>query len=455
MQRASIFILLFWCISTVATAANVTVHYKSTANNYDGWGLHIWAGEEMVNGKEVGARTDFRLRKGTTPDTPLMPSKFDDFGVAFTIPVRNDAKQFSYTLTNGASHHMGVEEWKWIKSKHGLNIWIVEKDPKIYTSLPAKYSNTASTTKKATTTTKASAVLPPPVPKAPKAATTATVAATKTVAKPKPKPKAVAKSTTSPEMKRTLAVLKDDLNKKNRTISKLQSALNDTQKINQRLQNDLNSKLIDYQALLQLNDKVSNENRTLTATNQSLYSQVEQAGSSNAEQKLIERNQQLETQLAGLNEQMLGLQKTITENNVDVGQQKQLQEQFSQLQTQRDELREQNNKLSAHIVELVQRAESSGQPQQSGIAWWLFGAVVAVLVVLIGLVFVATSKRYKDLQFDMEDAIKRKEEEIKTEKIYAAAANEKLRKVLHGEAQQRSWAPLPDGLPENLKKDTA
>ncbi|WP_220718699.1 pullulanase-associated domain-containing protein [Agarivorans litoreus] len=448
MQRASIFILLFWCISTVASADSVTVHYKSISNNYDGWGLHVWAGEEMVNGKQVGARTDFRLRKGTTPAAPLMPSKFDDFGVAFTIPVRKDAKQFSYTLTNGALHHMGVEEWKWIKSKHGLEIWIVEKDPKIYTAIPAKFAKSATATaKKATSTVaKPKAVLPPPVPKA----TTAT--ATKAVAQPKP----IAKSSgPSPEMKRTLDLLKNDLSKKNATISKLQSALNDTQKINQRLQNDLNSKLIDYQALLQLNDKISNENRTLTASNQSLYAQVEQAGSSNAEAQLLERNQQLEKQLAGVNEQVLGLQKTIAENTGNSEQQKQLQEQFNQMQTQRDELRADNNKLSAHIVELVQRSESSGQAQESGIAWWLFGAVVAVLVVLIGLVFLATSKRYKDLQLDMEDALKRKEEEIKTEKIYAAAANEKLRKVLHGEAQQRSWAPVPDGLPENLKKDTA
>ncbi|MDO6684540.1 MULTISPECIES: pullulanase-associated domain-containing protein [unclassified Agarivorans] len=455
MQRASIFILLFWCVSTVATAANVTVHYKSITNNYDGWGLHIWAGEEMVNGKEVGARTDFRLRKGTTPADPLMPSKFDDFGVAFTIPVRPDAKQFSYTLTNGELHHMKVEEWKWIKSKHGMDIWIVEKDPKIYTGLPRQFANSAktATAKKTATPPKAKTVLPPPVPKV---KATTTTAKAKVAPKPKPKAKSVAKSSgPSPEMKRTLAVLKDDLTKKNRSINKLQSALNDTQKINQRLQNDLNSKLIDYQALLQLNDKISNENRTLTASNQSLYSQVEQAGSSNAEAQLLERNQQLENQLAGVNEQILGLQKTISENTGSSEQQKQLQDQFNQMQTQRDELRDQNNKLSAHIVELVQRTEDAGQPEQSGIAWWLFGAVVAVLVALIGLVFFATSKRHKDLQLDMEDALKRKEEEIKTEKIYAAAANEKLRKVLHGEAQQRSWSPLPDSLPENLKKDSA
>jgi hypothetical protein len=453
VQRASIFILLFWCISTVASADSVTVHYKSINNNYDGWGLHIWAGEEMVNGKQVGARTDFRLRKGTTPGDPLMPSKFDDFGVAFTIPVRKDAKQFSYTLTNGELHHMNVEEWKWIKSKHGLEIWIVEKDPKVYTGVPRQFAKSATTQTAKTTTTSAKpkAVLPPPVPKAKATTTTAKVAA-----KPKPAPKPVAKSTgPSPEMTRTLNLLKDDLSKKNKTINKLQSALNDTQKINQRLQNDLNSKLIDYQALLQLNDKISNENRTLTASNQSLYAQVEQAGSSNAEAQLLERNQQLEKQLAGVNEQVLGLQKTIAENTGNSEQQKQLQEQFNQMQTQRDELRADNNKLSAHIVELVQRSENAGQAQESGIAWWLFGAVVAVLVVLIGLVFLATSKRYKDLQLDMEDALKRKEEEIKTEKIYAAAANEKLRKVLHGEAQQRSWAPVPDGLPENLKKDTA
>jgi myosin heavy subunit len=452
VQRASLFLVLFWCVSTVATAANVTIHYKSLSDNYDGWGLHIWAGEEMVNGKQVGARTDFRLRKGTTPTDPLMPSKFDDFGVAFTIPVRPDAKQFSYTLTNGERHHMGVEEWKWIKAKHGLDIWLVENDPKIYTDVPRQFANASQTASNKTateTTAKPQAVLPPPVPKASPSPKTVAAKA------PAPAPKATASAEPSSEMKRTLALLKDDLSKKNRTINKLQSALNDTQKINRRLQDDLNSKLIDYQALLQLNDKISNENRTLTASNQSLYKQVEQAGSSNAEAQLIERNQDLEKQMAGLNEQILGLQKTISENNGNSDQLKQLQEQFNQMQTQRDELREQNNKLSAHMVELVQRSESGGQVQQSGIAWWMFAAVVAVLVLLIGVVFVLTGKRYKELQLDMEDALKRKEEEIKTEKIYAAAANEKLRKVLHGEAQQRSWASIPDGLPENLKKDTA
>ncbi|WP_427982127.1 pullulanase-associated domain-containing protein [Agarivorans sp.] len=456
MQRASLFLVLFWCVSTVATAANVTIHYKSLSDNYDGWGLHIWAGEEMVNGKQVGARTDFRLRKGTTPTDPLMPSKFDDFGVAFTIPVRPDAKQFSYTLTNGELHHMGIEEWKWIKAKHGLDIWIVENDPKVYTDVPQQYASASQTASSKTTTAtavKPKAVLPPPVPKA---SSSQKAVEPKTPAPaPAVKPKAVASSAPSSEMQRTLALLKDDLGKKNSTISKLQSALNDTQKINRRLQEDLNSKLIDYQALLQLNDKISNENRTLTASNQSLYKQVEQAGSSNAEAQLIERNQDLEKQMAVLNEQILGLQKTISENNGNSEQLNQLQEQFNQMQTQRDELREQNNKLSAHMVELVQRSESGGQVQQSGIAWWMFAAVVAVLVLLIGMVFVLTGKRYKELQLDMEDALKRKEEEIKTEKIYAAAANEKLRKVLHGEAQQRSWGSVPEGLPENLKKDTA
>ncbi len=462
MQRASLLLVLFWCVSTVATAADVTIHYKNLSNNYDGWGLHIWAGEEMVNGKQVGARTDFRLRKGTTPTDRLMPSRFDDFGIAFTIPVRPDAKQFSYTLTNGERHHMGVEEWKWIKAKHGLDIWIVENDPKIYTGVPrqfAKASQSASSKIETVSTAKPQAVLPPPVPKSndivPKAKVPKATSSTKTVTAKAPAPKPTASSAPSSKMQRTLSLLKDDLSKKNRTISKLQSALNDTQKINRRLQDDLNSKLIDYQALLQLNDKISNENRTLTASNQSLYKQVEQAGSSNAESELLERNQELEKQMVGLNEQILGLQKTISENTGNSDQLKQLQEQFNQMQTQRDELREQNNKLSTHMLELVQRAESGGQVQQSGIAWWMFAAVVAVLVLLIGVVFVFTGKRYKELQLDMEDALKRKEEEIKTEKVYAAAANEKLRKVLHGEAQQRSWGSVPDGLPENLKKDTA
>ncbi|WP_432468223.1 pullulanase-associated domain-containing protein [Agarivorans sp. Z349TD_8] len=455
MKKGSLLIALLWSISAAASAANVTIHYKSISNNYDGWGLHIWAGKEMVNGKIVPAKTDFRLRQGTSPNQPLMPDKFDNFGVVFTIPVKSDAKQFSYTVTNGKSHHMGITEWKWIKNKQGFNIWLVENDPKVYRSLPEQYDNVATVSpSRKVKSVAASPQLMLPVPQA--MVNSAEVKTNKTtVAKNIVTTATAENASEKSDIQHSLTILKDNINKKNKTISKLQSALNSSQNINQRLQNNLNQKLLDYQKLLQLNDKISNENRILTASNQGLLRQTKTRENNSAEQQLIKRNQQLEQQLSELNKQLLGLQNDLNQNNSDAQLLQNLQQQLPQLQSERDELQQQNAKLSSHIVELIQNSDSPIPNQANESTWWLFAAIVATLIITITFIFLSMSKRYKEQQLKMEERLKLKEDEIKTEKIYAAAANEKLRKVLHAEAKQQTWAPLPDGLPHNLRKDTA
>jgi hypothetical protein len=104
------------------SAHTVRLHYQRSAGDYDGWGLHVW-GEFLDLGREVSW------------DKPLLPKGRDGFGIYFDIPVKPGASHVYFIL-----HQENIKNFskdiKWVMVSHGPEIWQLEDDGTIYSSVP-------------------------------------------------------------------------------------------------------------------------------------------------------------------------------------------------------------------------------------------------------------------------------------------------------------------------------
>jgi alpha-amylase len=78
------------CTTTVVAtqggeAGVATIHYHRADGNYTGWGLHLW-GDAIAEGV------------GTAWDSPRAPTRFDDFGAVFEVPLADPAAALNYII---------------------------------------------------------------------------------------------------------------------------------------------------------------------------------------------------------------------------------------------------------------------------------------------------------------------------------------------------------------------
>ena len=104
-----------------------TLHYHRDDGNYAGWGLHLW-GDSIAEGV------------GTTWDSPRPPTRFDDFGAVFEIPLADPAASLNYIIhqPSGDSVPTTREPGGDRSFVPAVNpeVWVVSGDPTIHTSRP-------------------------------------------------------------------------------------------------------------------------------------------------------------------------------------------------------------------------------------------------------------------------------------------------------------------------------
>jgi alpha-amylase len=104
-----------------------TIHYHRDDGNYTGWGLHLW-GDAIAEGV------------GTTWDAPRPPTRFDDFGAVFEIPLADPAAALNYII-----HQPSGDDVPTTREPGGdrsfvpavsPEVWVVSGDPTIHTTQP-------------------------------------------------------------------------------------------------------------------------------------------------------------------------------------------------------------------------------------------------------------------------------------------------------------------------------
>jgi glycosidase len=103
------------------------VHYHRADGNYAGWGLHLW-GDAIAEGV------------GTSWDSPRPPTRTDDFGDVFEIPLADPAAALNYII-----HQPSGDSVPTTREPGGdrsfvpavsPEVWVVSGDPTIYTTRP-------------------------------------------------------------------------------------------------------------------------------------------------------------------------------------------------------------------------------------------------------------------------------------------------------------------------------
>jgi hypothetical protein len=105
------------------------VHYRRTAGDYDGWGLHLWGD---------AVRDD--VLAGVSWGDPFDRTSIDDFGARFEIPLDDDTRPLNYII-----HLPGRDDVPAGREPGGdrtfvpatsPEVWIVQGDPTIHTTRP-------------------------------------------------------------------------------------------------------------------------------------------------------------------------------------------------------------------------------------------------------------------------------------------------------------------------------
>lgn len=78
------------------TCQQAVIHYHRRNADYDGWGLHVW-----------GATP---LESQVTWQNPLAPSGQDDFGIAWVIPLNENAESVNYIIHKGDTKDPGPDQ---------------------------------------------------------------------------------------------------------------------------------------------------------------------------------------------------------------------------------------------------------------------------------------------------------------------------------------------------------
>jgi hypothetical protein len=108
-------------------AGVATVHYRRADGNYADWGLHLW-GDAIADGV------------GTTWDKPRAPTRTDDFGLVFEIPLADAAASVNYIIhkPSGDSVPDSREPGGDRSFVPAVNreVWVVAGDPTIHPTRP-------------------------------------------------------------------------------------------------------------------------------------------------------------------------------------------------------------------------------------------------------------------------------------------------------------------------------
>lgn len=120
------FLILFLSTPLLAfsqnTGAYFIIHYHRDDSNYAGWGLHVWG-------------TQVELPRAVTWDTPLMPDGRDKFGIYWKVPISPAANSVSFIIHQGNTKNTPADVIADL-TKTGLEVWVLQDDPTLYTSPP-------------------------------------------------------------------------------------------------------------------------------------------------------------------------------------------------------------------------------------------------------------------------------------------------------------------------------
>jgi alpha-amylase len=104
-----------------------TIHYHRADGNYAGWGLHLW-GDAIAEGV------------GTTWDAPRAPTRTDDFGDVFEIPLADPAASLNYIIHQPSGDNVPTTREpggdRSFVPAVSPEVWVLSGDPTIYTSRP-------------------------------------------------------------------------------------------------------------------------------------------------------------------------------------------------------------------------------------------------------------------------------------------------------------------------------
>lgn len=89
------------------------IHYHRPDGDYDGWGLHTWAG--------AAHPTDW--------DVPLMPVRRDGYGITFEVPVQPGAESLSYVLHKREQKDLDRDQ-NLVFDVYGKEIWLLAGKPR-------------------------------------------------------------------------------------------------------------------------------------------------------------------------------------------------------------------------------------------------------------------------------------------------------------------------------------
>ncbi|MGW0708023.1 pullulanase-type alpha-1,6-glucosidase [Streptomyces sp. NPDC002643] len=96
------------------------LHYHRADGNYDGWGLHVWAG--------AANPTDW--------SKPLEPVRTDAYGAVFEVPLNDGATGLSYIIHKGDEKDLSADQSLDLKAS-GNEVWLLNGQEKYLLPQPA------------------------------------------------------------------------------------------------------------------------------------------------------------------------------------------------------------------------------------------------------------------------------------------------------------------------------
>jgi uncharacterized membrane protein len=99
-------------VVVVETAKQAVLHYHRHNDDYEGWGLHVWAGSDSE----------------MTWEEPLSPSGTDDFGIFFEVSLADGASGLGYILHNGDEKDLWDDQYLDFEA-NGYEVWIIQNTP--------------------------------------------------------------------------------------------------------------------------------------------------------------------------------------------------------------------------------------------------------------------------------------------------------------------------------------
>ncbi len=109
-----------------APVENVVIHYRRTAGDYDGWGLHLW--------NEDPAALDASVLEGVEWDAPYPFEGEDSFGRFAVMKLADAAGSFGFIIHKGDEKDHGGQNMAMAPAADGLEIWMIQGSAEKYAS---------------------------------------------------------------------------------------------------------------------------------------------------------------------------------------------------------------------------------------------------------------------------------------------------------------------------------